>query len=296
MGHESLKGETDGTSPDNETSIVQFADVCGKKVLLTGDACVGALTDAFGAARRMGLAISPLHWFQVPHLGSRRNLSSAVLDAWLGTRLQGPVQASALDAVISANTSDPDHPKKARGAGPHPSWSTRVSDQGDPPHAVHRCAPQGLERCAALAVSILSGRLTTPFANWASCHAPAAEISTVQKSRRQSAPGLARNHHYVPLWLLRQWRNESGRLWVAKRLRGPWDIRQRWVRSSFSQDGLYHFLPAAPDASPDDLVGLVDPSDVPPSAVVSLNSDKVREWNESQVRDCRLCVAGRALF
>ena len=112
-GQESLKGDTDGTSPDNETSIVQFADVCGKKVLLTGDAGVGALTDAFGAARRMGLAISPIDWFQVPHHGSRRNLSSVVLDAWLGTRLRGPVQASALDAVISANTSDPDHPKKA---------------------------------------------------------------------------------------------------------------------------------------------------------------------------------------
>ena len=76
----------------------------------------------------------------------------------------------------------------------------------------------------------------------------------MQKSRRQNAPGLARNHHFVPQWLLRQWRNESGRLWVAKRLRGQWDIRQRSVRRSFSQDGLYHFLPAAPDASPDDLV------------------------------------------
>ena len=112
-GEESLKGDTDGTSADNEMSIVQFANVSGKKVLLTGDAGVRALTDAYGAALRMGLAISPLDWFQVPHHGSRRNLSSVVLDAWLGTRILGPVQASALDAIISANTNDPDHPKNA---------------------------------------------------------------------------------------------------------------------------------------------------------------------------------------
>ena len=42
-GSENLKGDTDGTSPENETSIVQFADVCGKKMLLTGDAGVRSL-------------------------------------------------------------------------------------------------------------------------------------------------------------------------------------------------------------------------------------------------------------
>ena len=112
-GEESLKGDTDGTSPDNETSVVQFADVCGKKVLLTGDAGVQALTDAFGAALQMGLAISPLDWFQVPHHGSRRNLSSFVLDAWLQPRLSHCLQHSAFDAAISANTSDPEHPRNA---------------------------------------------------------------------------------------------------------------------------------------------------------------------------------------
>ena len=112
-GQESLKGDTDGTTPDNETSIVQFADVCGKKILLTGDAGVQALTDAFGAALQMGLAMFPLDWFQVPHHGSRRNLSSFVLDAWLRPRLSYPLPSSAFDAAISANTSDPEHPKNA---------------------------------------------------------------------------------------------------------------------------------------------------------------------------------------
>ena len=112
-GQESLKGDTEGTTPDNETSIVQFADVCGKKVLLTGDAGVHALTEAYQAASGLGISTSPLDWFQVPYHGSRRNLSSGVLDAWLGRRLSGPLKSSAFDAVISANTSDSEHPKNA---------------------------------------------------------------------------------------------------------------------------------------------------------------------------------------
>ena len=112
-GEENLKGDTHGTSAENETSIVQFADVCGQKVLLTGDAGVRALTDARWCAHHMGMSLFPLDWFQVPHHGSRRNLSSDVLDAWLGQRLAGPLQSPTLHAIISANRKDPDHPKKA---------------------------------------------------------------------------------------------------------------------------------------------------------------------------------------
>ena len=76
----------------------------------------------------------------------------------------------------------------------------------------------------------------------------------MQQSRGLNAPGLARNHHYVPQWLLRQWRSESGRLWVAKRVRGQWDIRQRSIKRSFAHDGLYDVFPAASDAHPSDSV------------------------------------------
>ena len=112
-GEENLKGDTDGTSAENETSIVQFADVCGKKVLLTGDAGVRALTEAHQAAYHIGKSTYPLDWFQVPHHGSRRNLSSDVLDTWLGVKLPGPVLDAAQFAIISANQKDKEHPKKA---------------------------------------------------------------------------------------------------------------------------------------------------------------------------------------
>ena len=112
-GEENLKGDTEGTTADNETSIVQFADVCDRKVLLTGDAGVRALAEAHEAATAMGKSTSNLDWFQVPHHGSRRNLSSDVLDTWLGVKLSGPVKSPIPRAIISANQKDKDHPKKA---------------------------------------------------------------------------------------------------------------------------------------------------------------------------------------
>ena len=62
-GQENLKGETEGTSPDNEMSIVQFADICGIKTLLTGDAGVRALAEARQAATDLRIVVSPLDWF-----------------------------------------------------------------------------------------------------------------------------------------------------------------------------------------------------------------------------------------
>ena len=112
-GEENLKGDTQGTTPDNETSIVQFANVCGTHMLLTGDAGVRALTEARRFASQMGIAASPPHWFQVPHHGSRRNLTSSVLDAWVGFKRPAALEAPKFNAIISANQNDKDHPKKA---------------------------------------------------------------------------------------------------------------------------------------------------------------------------------------
>ena len=112
-GEENLKGDSEGTSAENETSIVQWGDVCGMKVLLTGDAGVRALTEAHEVAETLGKSTEGVHWFQVPHHGSRRNLSSEVLDTWLGEKLaKRPAPASA-PAIISANRNDKEHPKKA---------------------------------------------------------------------------------------------------------------------------------------------------------------------------------------
>lgn len=113
-GQESLKGESEGTSPENESSIVQYAKMCERQILLTGDAGVEALYEAHAYATGIGVDLStPIKHFNVPHHGSRRNLSSDVLDRWFGPKLAKEAEESRFTAVISANKNDEEHPRKA---------------------------------------------------------------------------------------------------------------------------------------------------------------------------------------
>lgn len=112
-GEENLKGDTEGTSSENESSVVQFAEACSWKILLTGDAGVDALTEAYEAACNLGKPVAALDLFQVPHHGSRRNVSSDVLDKWLGAKLPEEAESPKQQAIVSANRQDADHPKKA---------------------------------------------------------------------------------------------------------------------------------------------------------------------------------------
>ena len=112
-GEENLKGASEGTSHENESSVVQFAELCGKKILLTGDAGVGALDEAYYYALDSGVLLPGIDRFDVPHHGSRRNLSSDVLDKWLGPKLNKQADSSLCTAIISANPKDSEHPKKA---------------------------------------------------------------------------------------------------------------------------------------------------------------------------------------
>ena len=113
-GEENLKGDSEGTSRENESSVVQFANLCEKKILLTGDAGVEALNEAYDYAIAAGIDVSPwIDRFDVPHHGSRRNVSSEVLDRWLGAKLTKQAENPLFTAVISANTNDEEHPRKA---------------------------------------------------------------------------------------------------------------------------------------------------------------------------------------
>lgn len=112
-GQENLKGETDGTSRENETSIVQWTQMCGKKVLLTGDAGIEGLSEACDYAEVNGVALPGIDWLDVPHHGSRRNVSSDVLDRLLGPRLDGQSSVELCRAIVSANHNDDEHPRKA---------------------------------------------------------------------------------------------------------------------------------------------------------------------------------------
>ncbi|WP_342723920.1 hypothetical protein AAFG07_33235 [Bradyrhizobium sp. B097] len=103
------------TSVENEMSVVQFAYLNGQKIVLTGDAGRGALTEAAEYAPQAGLFLPGVDRFQVPHHGGRRNVSTDLLDRWLGPRLASmlPDGEERFTAMISAATEDEDHPRKA---------------------------------------------------------------------------------------------------------------------------------------------------------------------------------------
>ncbi len=105
----------DDTSAENNMSVIQYANLCGKKILLTGDAGRAALEEAADYAPYVGLTLPGIDRIQVPHHGSRHNVSTELLDRWLGPPLRSQTKggASSFTAIVSAAKSDKDHPRKA---------------------------------------------------------------------------------------------------------------------------------------------------------------------------------------
>jgi beta-lactamase superfamily II metal-dependent hydrolase len=105
----------DGVSAENEMSVVQYGYIADTKILLTADAGREGLSEAIGYAPFAGLALPGIDRFQVPHHGSRRNLSSDILDRLLGPRLPAPLAPGTerIVALISSAKEDEAHPRKS---------------------------------------------------------------------------------------------------------------------------------------------------------------------------------------
>jgi beta-lactamase superfamily II metal-dependent hydrolase len=84
------------TSPENESSVVTGAQHDGKVILFTADAGTCALTNVVRDYKVAGL-----HWMQIPHHGSRRNLTETLIETFSPTV-----------AFVSAAGNDK-HPRKA---------------------------------------------------------------------------------------------------------------------------------------------------------------------------------------
>lgn len=109
--YESLKD--DGvTSFDNESSVVLYANFNGNGVLLTGDAGIQALTRAAEFLEQYGINLpSTLRFIQVPHHGSRHNVSPSILNRLLGPKL--PLgTAPTKTAFVSAGATSETHPRR----------------------------------------------------------------------------------------------------------------------------------------------------------------------------------------
>lgn len=146
------------TSAENEMSVVQYSNLSSARILLTGDVGRAGLTEAADYAPAIGLTLPGVDMFQVPHHGSRRNVSTEVLDRWLGFRLveQRAEGSGLFHAYISSAKADKDHPRDSviramihRGADvytteeysfrtfrgsapPRPSWTGAISPTAYP--------------------------------------------------------------------------------------------------------------------------------------------------------------------
>jgi len=117
------------TSAENESSVVLFGEFTGRGILLTGDAGIQALTAAVDYTESNGVLLpSILRFIQVPHHGSRHNVSTPVLDRIVGPRKPVDDGATTKTAFVSAGKESTTHPRKMvinafcrRGASVYPT-------------------------------------------------------------------------------------------------------------------------------------------------------------------------------
>ena len=104
--------DEDTTSAKNNSSAITLLTVDGRYLLFTGDAGITALTNAADQldAVRNG---AQLRFMQIPHHGSRRNVSPAILDQLIGRPVvQGETRS--ISAIAStAKKGEPKHPRKS---------------------------------------------------------------------------------------------------------------------------------------------------------------------------------------
>lgn len=79
-----LLSEESVTSASNNSSVISMLEVDGKRMLFTGDAGEEALRPVVARLRQEGIAPGGLDFVQVPHHGSRKNVTPSLLDDLLG--------------------------------------------------------------------------------------------------------------------------------------------------------------------------------------------------------------------
>lgn len=99
------------TSASNETSVVLYGTFGSKRVLLTGDAGLNALTWSADYADRTGLPLQQFTFVQIPHHGSRRNVGPTILNRLLGPIVPEGTPAR-FSAFVSAPPNDASHPRR----------------------------------------------------------------------------------------------------------------------------------------------------------------------------------------
>jgi beta-lactamase superfamily II metal-dependent hydrolase len=93
--------ENGETSAQNESSVVLYGNFGGHGVLLTGDSGRIGLTRSILYTRTLGISLKGLNCVQVPHHGSRRNVSPSVLN-----------EMTCQYAIVSVSPKSTTHPRR----------------------------------------------------------------------------------------------------------------------------------------------------------------------------------------
>lgn len=96
-----------GANPRNNSSVITLLRLGSRRILLTADAGVPAIERALDYADEAGHPATKPDIVQIPHHGSRRNGSSAMLDRLLGTATD-ELRGESFVNVVSKE--DPKHP------------------------------------------------------------------------------------------------------------------------------------------------------------------------------------------
>lgn len=103
------------TSAENESSAILYAYMEDEKegIVLTGDAGVRALSAAAEYLEKHGIDVpQSVKFIQIPHHGSRHNVSTSLLNRLLGQKLLGPTTSPSKFAYVSASVDSKTHPRK----------------------------------------------------------------------------------------------------------------------------------------------------------------------------------------
>lgn len=104
---ETLDENPPATSASNETSVVQLGHIDSRSILLTADVGLAGLNEAADYAETLGL-LAPPDVVQIPHHGSRRNVTPSVLNRWLGE----PTRSDRGFAYVSVGKDADIYPRK----------------------------------------------------------------------------------------------------------------------------------------------------------------------------------------
>lgn len=106
--NESLNEDPPAISVSNETSVVQLGLIDGRRLLLTADVGPRGLREAADVADTFGIG-GRVDFMQIPHHGSRRNVTPWVLNRWLGPPVFNDIIRG--QAFVSIGAEQYDYPR-----------------------------------------------------------------------------------------------------------------------------------------------------------------------------------------